>query len=301
MGPGHQGRQDHRAVSLKGDVIMLARLSLSVAILAAANSLALAQAAPTDPDAERKADLVTAYKILVNEGILDSFGHVTVRSAKNPNIFFMPRAMPPALVSLNDILEVRVADSQPVDPKGRRVNGERYIHGEIYKARPDVMAVIHAHSQAVIPLTLASIKMKPMVLQAGFLPPETPTYEIRDVRKPGDRGGQVTDSIRGAALARTLGPYPAALMRGHGEVVVGASVKQAVVYAAYIDINARMQMQALLLSRKIVPLDKAELFTPAEFDINRPWEHLRQKTLDDAARAKVDRAQFGLDDTQEKR
>ncbi len=89
-------------------------------------------------------------------------------------------------------------------------------------------------------------------------------------------------------------------MRGHGEVVAGASVKQAVVYAAYIDINARMQTQALLLSHDIVIMDQSELFTPEEFDINRPWEHLRQKTLNDAAKAKVDRAQFGLDQTQAK-
>jgi HCOMODA/2-hydroxy-3-carboxy-muconic semialdehyde decarboxylase len=279
----------------------LIRLSMCVATLAAASPPAGAQSAPADPDAQHKADLIVAYRILVNEGILDSFGHISVRSAKDPNVFFMPRAMPPALVSLDDLMELRVADSQPVDPKGRRVNGERYIHGEIYKARPDVMAVIHAHSQAVIPLSLTPIRMKPMIAQAGFLPPETPNYEARDARKPGDRGMQVTDSARGAALARTLSGHPVALMRGHGEVVVGSSVKQAVVYAAYVDINARMQVQALLLSREVVALDGPELFTPAEFDINRPWEHLKQKTLDEAARAKVDRTQFGLEQTQEKR
>src|SRR4051812_15924804 len=278
----------------------LLRLLATAAILVAASPIARAQTAAGDPDAERKADLITAYRILVNEGILDSFGHVTVRSSKDPNVFFMPRAMPPALVSLDDILEVRVSDSQPIDPKGRRVNGERYIHGEIYKARPDVMSVIHSHSQAVIPLSLTAIKMKPVIAQAGFLPPETPNFEIRDARKDGDRGMQITDSARGAALARSLSSHPVALMRGHGEVVVGASVKQAVVYAAYIDINARMQTQALLLSRDIVTMNEPELFTPAEFDINRPWEHLRQKTLDDAAKAKVDRAQFGLDQTQAK-
>jgi len=98
-----------------------------------------------------------------------------------------------------------------------------------------------------------------------------------------------------------LSTYPVALMRGHGEVVVGTSVKQAVVYAAYVDIDARMQTQALALSRDIVALDAAELFTPEEFDINRPWEHLKQKTLDDVARAKVDRAQFGLEQTQIKK
>jgi HCOMODA/2-hydroxy-3-carboxy-muconic semialdehyde decarboxylase len=276
------------------------RLLISIGVLAVASTLAGAQSAADDPDAQRKADLVTAYKILVNEGILDSFGHISVRSSRNPDIFFMPRAMPPALVTQADILELRVSDSQPVDPKGRRVNGERYIHGEIYKARSDVMSVIHSHSQAVIPLSLTAIKMKPVIAQAGFLPSETPTFEIRDVRKDGDRGMQVTNSARGAALARTLSSHPVALMRGHGEVVVGASVKQAVVYAAYVDINARMQMQALSLSRDIVSLNEPELFTPAEFDINRPWEHLKQKTLDDASRAKVDRTQFGLDQTQAK-
>lgn len=280
---------------------ILTRFMISVGALLAANSLAFAQAKSDDPDAQRKTDLVIAYKILVNEGILDSFGHISVRSTKDPNIFFMPRALPPALVSLEDLMEMRVSDSQPVDPKGRRVNGERYIHGEIYKARPDVMSVIHSHSQAVIPLSLTSIKMRPVVAQAGFLPLETPIFEIRDVRKDGDRGMQVTDTTRGGALARTLSSHPVALMRGHGEVVVGSSVKQAVVYAAYVDINARMQMQALQLSRDIVSLNEPELFTPAEFDINRPWEHLKQKTLDETAKAKVDRAQFGLDQTQAKR
>jgi ribulose-5-phosphate 4-epimerase/fuculose-1-phosphate aldolase len=277
-------------------------LSLLVALSgsAVAQQSATNRPTQTDSDEQRKADLVTAYRILVNENILDSFGHVSVRSAKDPSIFFMPRAMPPALVTQEDMLELRVSDSQPIEPKGRRVNGERYIHGEIYKARPDVMSVIHSHSQAVIPLSLTSIKLRPVVAQAGFLPPETPTFEIRDARGDGDRGMQVTNSARGAALARTLSSYPAALMRGHGNVVVGSSIKQAVVYAAYVDINARMQTQALLLSREIVVMNEPELFKPEEFDINRPWEHFKQRTLDDAAKAKVDRAQFGLDQTQAK-
>ena len=176
----------------------LGRLLVCVAALAVTSPLAGAQTASGDPDAGRKADLITAYRILVNEGILDSFGHVSVRSAKDPNIFFMPRAMPPALVSLDDLLELRVSDSQPIDPKGRRVNGERYIHGEIYKARPDVMSVIHSHSQAVIPLSLTAIKMKPVVAQAGFLPPETPNFEIRDARSEG-RARHAGDQQRCAA------------------------------------------------------------------------------------------------------
>jgi ribulose-5-phosphate 4-epimerase/fuculose-1-phosphate aldolase len=255
----------------------------------------------SDSDRQRKEDVVTAYRILVNEGILDSFGHVSVRSAKDPNVFIMPCAMPPSLVTSDDLLELDVANSQPIDPKGRRVNGERYIHGEIYKARPDVMAVIHSHSQATIPLALASVKLRPVVAQAGFLPPETPIFEIRDVRAPHERGMMVTNIARGAALARTLAGHPAALLRGHGDVIVGTSVKQATVYSAYVNINARMQMQAMLLSPSVVALTEPELFTPDEFDINRPWEHLKQKIIGNDAGAAVDRSQFGLDQNQTKK
>jgi ribulose-5-phosphate 4-epimerase/fuculose-1-phosphate aldolase len=276
------------------------RTSLLACVLAFGVTAAGAQA-PRDPDDVLKEDIVTAYKILVNEGILDSFGHVSARSAKNPNVFLVPRAMPPSLVTKDDILEVNIADSQPVDPKGRRVNGERYIHGEIYKARPDVQAVIHSHSQAVIPLSLTNIPMRPVVAQAGFLPLETPNFEIRDVRGSNGRGMQVTDSPRGAALAKALGPRPVVLMRGHGEAVAGKSIKQAVVFAAYVDINARMQMEALALSPHIVAMNQPELTTDDEFDINRPWEHLRQKLLDAGGRSNVDRSQFGLTQTQEKR
>ncbi|MCC6889205.1 MAG: class II aldolase/adducin family protein [Hyphomicrobiales bacterium] len=246
---------------------------------------------------QRIADLVTAYRILLNEGVLDSFGHLSVRAEDAPSRFLMPYALPPSLVTEDDVIAFSVEDSQPIEARGRRVNGERYIHGEIYKARPDVQAVVHSHSPAVIPLTLAGVPLRPVIVQAGFLSPETPTYEIRDWR--GDGGGmQVTDRARGAALAAVLGRSPVALMRGHGNVVVGSSIRQATVYAAYTDLNARMQMQALALGRDIIGMDARELFDPSEFDINRPWEHFRQKLVDPAARRAIDRAQFGLEQTQ---
>jgi ribulose-5-phosphate 4-epimerase/fuculose-1-phosphate aldolase len=251
-----------------------------------------------DPNASLIADLVIAYKILVNEGVLDSFGHITVRSAEDPARFYLPRAMPPSLVTPEDVLEFRVDDSQPVDPRGRRVNGERYLHGEIFKARPDVQAVVHSHSQAVIPFSITQVPMRPVIVQAGFLPLDIPNFEIRSVRGSG-RGMQITDMPRGAALAKTLGSSPVALLRGHGNVVVGSSVKQATVFAAYMDINARMQAAALQLDKNIVVMDEPELFDPSEFDINRPWENFRQKLIDDGARAAVDRSQFGLDHTQQ--
>jgi ribulose-5-phosphate 4-epimerase/fuculose-1-phosphate aldolase len=251
----------------------------------------------SDTNAQRIADLVTAYKILLNENVLDSFGHVSARSAEDPKRFLMPYALPPSLVSEGDVLEYTIDDSQPVDARGRRVNGERYLHGELYKARPDVQAIVHSHSQAVLPLSIANVPLRPVIVQAGFLPPETPNFEIRDCRGNG-RGMQITDIPRGAALAKTLGRNPVALLRGHGNVVVGMSIKQAVVYAVYVDINARMQMQALALSPDIVIMDAPELFDPAEFDINRPWENYRQKLLDGEARAGIDRGQFGLAHTQ---
>jgi ribulose-5-phosphate 4-epimerase/fuculose-1-phosphate aldolase len=248
-------------------------------------------------NAQRIDDLVTAYKILVNEDVLDGFGHVSVRSATDPGRFLMPYAMPPSLVRADDVIEYKVADSQPLNPAGRKVNGERYIHGEIYKARADVQAVIHSHSQAVIPFSIAGVVMRPVIVQGGFLPLVTPNFEIRDVRGD-ERGMQVTSISRGAALAKTLGKAPVALMRGHGNVVVGASVKEATVYAVYTDVNARMQAAALAFNRSIVVMNEPELFGPSEFDINRPWEHFRQKLLNADARLNVDRTQFGLAQTQ---
>jgi ribulose-5-phosphate 4-epimerase/fuculose-1-phosphate aldolase len=248
-------------------------------------------------DAEAIADLVLAYKILVNEAVLDSFGHISIRSLANPDRFLLPRAMPPSLVEAADVLEFAVETSQPVEPRGRRVNGERYLHGEIYKARRDVGAIVHSHSQAVIPFSLTGVALRPVIVQAGFMPLCIPNFEIRDVRGNG-RGMQITDTARGAALAKTLANGPLVLMRGHGSVVVGSSVRQAAVFAAYTDINARMQAQALQIDRNIAVMDEAELFEPGEFDINRPWENFRQKLLSDSARTAIDRAQFGLDHTQ---
>lgn len=242
-------------------------------------------------------DLVTAYKILVNEQVLDGFGHISIRHPSEPDKFMMPRAMPPSLVTRDDVLTFSIETSQPIDPKGRRANGERYLHGELFKARPDVNAVVHSHSPACIPLSICGVPLQPVLVQAGFMPAVVPNFELRDVRGDG-RGLQITDIPRGEALAKCLGDSPVALLRGHGNIVVGSSVKQAVVFACYTDINARAQMQALQINGKIVVLDELEMFGPAEFDINRPWEHFRQKLLSAEARTNIDRGQFGLDHTQ---
>src|SRR5262249_4036723 len=138
---------------------------------------------PGDSDEQRIADLVVASRILVQEGVLDSFGHVTVRSLKNPNHYFMPRAMPPALVTANDIVELDV-DSVPIDANAPRTNGERFIHGEIYRVRPDVQAVVHSHSPAWIPFSISPDRPLRQVLHmAGFLPGRVSVFDHRDVSR----------------------------------------------------------------------------------------------------------------------
>ncbi len=215
--------------------------------------------APSDPDEARIEDVVTASHILTNEGILDSFGHVSARSAKNPDRFFMPRAMPPALVSRADIVEVGL-DCKPVDANAPRLNGERYIHCQVYKARSDVQSVIHTHDLAVIPFGLAGIPLQPVLVQAGFLPLEVPLFEVREANaSETKRGMLVLNATLGDALAKKLGAGPVVLMRGHGDTVVGRSVREATVRTIYTHIDAQAQSAALALSRKITTLDNAEL------------------------------------------
>ena len=239
----------------------------------------LAQNNPTDSDEARIADLVTASHMLANEGILDSFGHVSTRSLQNPERFFMPRAMAPALVTRADIVEVGL-DCKPVAPNAPRLNGERYIHCQVYKARSDVQSVIHTHDGAVLPFGIAGVPLKPVVAQAGFLPPETPLFEVRDANaNEQKRGMLVLNANLGDALARTLGRNPVVLMRGHGETVVGRSVREATVRTLYTRINAQAQSAAMALNPKITAMNESELETNAaeNFDADRPWQNYLQR------------------------
>src|SRR5258707_2030485 len=174
-----------------------------------------AQGNPANDDEARIADIVTASHVLANEGILDSFGHISARSAQNPEHFFMPRAMAPALVTRADIVEVGL-DCKPLLPNAPRLNGERYIHCEVYKARQDVQSVIHTHDLAVIPFGLTNTPLRPVIAQAGFLPKETPLFEIRDAYGPAaERGMLVLNSPLGKALAAKLRDNPAGPLPVH--------------------------------------------------------------------------------------
>lgn len=219
-------------------------------------------------------DLVTANHILASEGILDGYGHVSVRNPANPKHYFLSRSLAPGLVTAADIIEYDL-DSNPIGDD-RLSYRERFIHGEIYKARPDVMAIVHDHSPAVIPFSISSVPLRAVAHLAAFIGVGIPVFEIRDV--DGITDMLVTSPKRGQALARVLGNNPAALMRGHGAAVVGASVKEAVGRAIYLDLNARIQEQAILLGGKVTYFEAEEAKKTAPQDgYVRAWDIWKQK------------------------
>jgi len=200
-------------------------------------------------------DLVAANRILADQGVLDGFGHVSVRHPANPNRFLMSRSLAPALVQASDIMEYDV-DGNAVDAQGRASFLERFIHSEIYKARPDVSAIIHSHAPALIPFGITQTPMRPVYHVAGFLHAGVPTFDIR--RVAGMTNLLVGNNQLGKALAETLGSAPMVLMRGHGNVVVGPEVSLAVYRAIYAQVNAQLQAQAIALGGPVTYLDPEE-------------------------------------------
>ncbi|HEX7054497.1 MAG TPA: class II aldolase/adducin family protein [Burkholderiales bacterium] len=229
-------------------------------------------------------DLVAAYRILAEHGVIDAYGHVSMRSPDNPQRYFIARAIAPERVQVEDILEYDL-DSNALDAGNRESVRERFIHGEVYKARPEVTAVVHNHSPSVIPFSVANVPMRPVFHMAAFVGEGVPNFEIRDVEKGTDL--LVKTPKLGAALARTLGRHPASLMRGHGAVVVGENIARAVGRSIYLEQSARLQMQAMALSQKPVYMDEAEVraSVPVQ-DYKRAWPMWREKAL---AAAKAER------------
>jgi ribulose-5-phosphate 4-epimerase/fuculose-1-phosphate aldolase len=241
---------------------------------------------------EQLQDLVAAYRILAAHGVIDAYGHVSLRSPRNPQRYFLARSIAPELVDVGDLIEYDL-DSRPLDDGGRDSVNERFIHGEIYRARPEVMCVVHNHSPSVVPFSVSGVPLRALYHMASFIGDGLPNFEIRDVRQGTDL--LIRDAALGKALASTLATKPAALMRGHGAVVVGENLPRAVgrsVYleqsravgrSVYLEQSARMQMQALLLAGpggKITYLDEAEVKTSvARQDYYRAWPLWRAKAL----------------------
>jgi len=221
------------SVTLRALLVVCAGLS----VLSQAHAQTPADAAPSE-------DIVIGSRILAEFGVLDGFGHVSARDPSNPNRFLMSRSLAPALVTADDLMAFDL-DGNAVDPRGRSVFLERFIHSEIYKARPDVMAVVHTHSPGVIPFGVSQVTLRAMFHNAAFLAAGTPVWDIR--KDFGETDMLVRDPARGKSLAQTLSDKPVVLMRGHGDATVGPSVKMAVFRAYYTDVNARLQSQALAL------------------------------------------------------
>lgn len=200
---------------------------------------------PREHDPGLIENLMIANRILYDQGVVDGFGHISVRSDHNPEHFFLARSMAPGLVTAADIM-AHDRDGNPVDAQGRTPYLERFIHSEIYKAQPEVMSVVHTHSPSVIPFGVVTTPLRPIYHMSSFLGAGVPVFEIRDA------GGPSTDMLirtpaLGAALAQSLGTAAVALLRGHGNVVVGGSIQEAVFRAVYTEVNARLEADALRL------------------------------------------------------
>ncbi len=225
------------------------------------------------------ADIVDANHILHHQGIVDAFGHVGARCPTRVDRFYLARNLAPGQVSAQDILEYEVATGEAVDSDAPRGYLERYIHSEIFKARPDVMAVVHHHSASVLPFGIAKgARLKPACHMCGFLGDGPPVFEVRDTA--GDGSDLLIRSRElGAALALSLGHQNVVLMRGHGCTVVAESVRLAVYRAVYTEVNAKLLLQALALG-EVQTLSAAEALAAqvtVEGQVDRPWKLWQQQ------------------------
>ncbi|MEO8442603.1 MAG: class II aldolase/adducin family protein [Betaproteobacteria bacterium] len=202
-------------------------------------------------------DLAAAARILAAQGVVDGFGHVSMRHPSAPDRYLMARSIAPAQVMPADIIEYDL-DSNPCNANGRTSFLERFIHGEIYKARPDIRSVVHSHSPSVIPFGLVGVSMRAMFHNAAFIAAGVPVFDIRD--KFGATDMLIRDGAKGVALAAAMGGHDLALMRAHGSVACGPTLQTAVFRAVYTEVNARVQhwTTALAAGAELAALDSEE-------------------------------------------
>lgn len=218
-------------------------------------------------------DLVAANHILFDQGVVDGFGHVSVRHDKHADRFLLAHNIAPGLVATDDILEYGL-DGEPVAPEGRQLYAERFIHSEIYREYPHITAVVHSHSHAIVPLSvLKSVPLRAIFHMAGFIGECAPVFDIRDVAGPGT-DLLISNGKLGRALAKCFANSKIVLMRGHGSTVVAPSLRQVVYRAVYAEINARYQLA-------VMPLGEVNYLTAEEAKscersiethVQRPWD-----------------------------
>ena len=221
-------------------------------------------------------DLVVGNRILAHEGVLDGLGHISVRHDQNPDHFLLSRDLAPALVTASDLIEYDLDGNSVSDT--RQGYQERFIHAAIYKARPDVRSIVHAHTPSVLVFADSSVPLRPMSHMAAFIADGVPKYEIRTVQ--GSTGMLVNNNQLAAALAQTLGDKAVALMRGHGVVIVGPNIPEAVSRGIFLDINARVQIQATALGGTISGLGPQDIAPQAPTGAGgypRSWPFWKQR------------------------
>jgi HCOMODA/2-hydroxy-3-carboxy-muconic semialdehyde decarboxylase len=218
-------------------------------------------------------ELVTANRILAREGVVDSFGHISVRHPDNPQRYLLSRSRAPDCIERDDIMEFTL-DGAPVDPRDRAPYLERFIHGALYEGRPDVMSVVHNHSESVIPFGVTGKKIKPIFHMGASIGHEVPVWDSHD--RFGDTALLVENMDMGRDLAKRIGTGGTALMRGHGATVAGKNIRQAVYISVYLEVNARLQKQAMDMGEvKFLTageVDKVFART-GSYSINRAWEN----------------------------
>ena len=218
-------------------------------------------------------ELVTANRILANEGIVDSFGHVSARHPDNPQHYLLSRARAPERIERDDIVEYTF-DGTAIEDRGRAPYAERFIHGAIYEARPDVHAIVHNHSPSVIPFGVTGKKLKPFLHLCANIGHDVPIWDCRDTF--GDTDLLVSNMAMGRDLAQCIGSRPTTLMRGHGATVVGRTVRHAVFISVYLEVAAKLQMQAMAMGDiKFLSPGEVDKITArvSDYTLDRAWEN----------------------------
>jgi HCOMODA/2-hydroxy-3-carboxy-muconic semialdehyde decarboxylase len=230
------------------------------------------------PDAKLLDELVAANRILYKKDIVDGLGHVSVRHDKDPAMYVLAAECAPGLVERKD-LAIYDLDSNALTLRERRPYNERFIHGEIYKARPDVNSVVHCHTPSLVTFCVCRTPLRPLYHMSGFLGSGVARFEIRDV-------AGMTDMLcstpqLGAALAKSLSDKQIVLMRGHGATMAGQSIKHAVFRAIYAALNATMQMDALRMG-EVMYLADEEAMKGMEINdrfIDRSWSLWKHEAM----------------------
>ena len=219
-------------------------------------------------------DLVIANRILANEGVVDAFGHVSIRSPDNPNRYFMSRSRAPELITADDLMEFTL-DGEATDLQGRTPYGERMIHGAVYESRPEVNAVVHNHAYEVIPFGVTGVPLRPIMHCCAVIGSDIPTWDIRDKFGEGDH--LVVSMEQGRDLVHCLGNRRVALMKRHGCVISGRSLREAVNTAVYLQVNAQMLLQSLQLGTPdyLTPreVEKCTARQTSPLGLDRAWEY----------------------------